>query len=71
LSLEKLKLKLEGLAASVLLGGSFLYIYGQYGCLELDTITPTQFAFRTGAALIVLGFVAWFINRHFVDGEWL
>jgi hypothetical protein len=71
LSLKNFKLKLKELAASIVLGGSILYIYGQYDSLELDTITTQQFVFRTSAALIVLGLVAWFIDRHFVDGEWL
>jgi hypothetical protein len=71
LRLKKIKPKLEKLAAYILFGGSVIYIFGQYGSLEFDMITPTQFIFRAGAALIVLGLVTWFINCHYVDGEWL
>lgn len=66
-----MKSKLQELCAGLILIFVIMYIYGQFGSLDLNIISPLQFKIRTSVGIVVLGFVTWFINKHFKGGEWI
>lgn len=66
-----MKRKLQEVGAGLLFIIAIVYIYGQFGSLEQDTISPLQFALRTSFGILILGLDTWFINRHWKEGEWM
>lgn len=65
-----MKIKLQEAGAGLIFIIAIVYIYGQFGSLELDTISLLQFALRTSLGILILGLDTWFINKHFEGGEW-
>ena len=58
-----MKRKVLNLAAGLLLIGSVGYIFGQFGSLECDVISISQFVVRCGIGLVVLAFDTWLIDH--------